>query len=248
MNNIIFNQEKLNQIIYELSVIEKFPININYEIPKQVKTKKQLGYIWGGLLVDLERYFNEEGQAINEGYKTCKWTTDDVKIYLYHKIIGTQYKELPNGEIITYQKTISQMTKQELSEFINKCIDFIENETECILRPELRNCWLLHIDDNYYTLLDNYKFPVIDKDYVRHQTKQTCLYCGSGENIVYHHIRKGGSGGTSQKPPDWFTIPLCHVHHTELHNGKDILSGLAIYGFDLEVYCRLNYLKWILKL
>lgn len=31
------------------------------------------------------------------------------------------------------------------------------------------------------------------------------------------HVRTGTGGGTSLKPPSWFTVPMCQMHHTEQH-------------------------------
>lgn len=31
------------------------------------------------------------------------------------------------------------------------------------------------------------------------------------------HVRWNTGGGSSLKPGDWWTIPLCHMHHTEQH-------------------------------
>lgn len=32
------------------------------------------------------------------------------------------------------------------------------------------------------------------------------------------HVRMNTGGGTSLKPADWWTIPLCHMHHMEQHH------------------------------
>lgn len=32
-----------------------------------------------------------------------------------------------------------------------------------------------------------------------------------------HHVRVRGNAGVGQKPSDFFTIPLCRVHHDEIH-------------------------------
>lgn len=31
------------------------------------------------------------------------------------------------------------------------------------------------------------------------------------------HWRSAANAGTAQKPPDWFTLPLCFAHHREQH-------------------------------
>ena len=46
--------------------------------------------------------------------------------------------------------------------------------------------------------------------------------------IAYHHVRQLG-GGTSIKPSDYFTIPLCDFCHKKVHNGS-----IADIGLDME--------------
>jgi len=255
MQYTVFNAEQLSNVVKEISTNKNFPLNLWYEEVRQPKTLKQLRYVWGGLLDSLVNYFNTEGQTIGEGQQARKWDTEDVKIWLYHNLIGVQYKALPDGQIVTYMKTMSQMDKQEMSEFINRVLIFIDLETNCILRSEIRNVWLLHVNDLYWSMIDNTNFKDEDKNYLKHQSKQTCLYCGGwntdnegNREVIPHHVRKYGKGGTGTKPPDWYTIPLCHKCHTKLHNGVDILSGLSIYKFKLETYCKLSYVKFLYKL
>ncbi len=250
MNHTIFNKEQLNKIIRELLDITQFPFNLSYEIIKQVKTKRQLGFIWGGLLVDLANYKNEEGETLGEEGRLRKWTPEDVKLWLYHNILGTAPIVLSTGEVIYYQKTMSNMDKEEMSEFITKVIDFVDENTDCILRPELRNTWLLHVDKPYYDQMESCQYSQYDRGYLRYQSRQPCLYCGVRDRISPHHLRREGQGGTATKPPDWLTIPLCYKCHDFLHRGNEteVIQGLSIYKLDVKDYCKLCYAKWKLKL
>jgi len=36
-------------------------------------------------------------------------------------------------------------------------------------------------------------------------------------DVVAHHVRCLGHGGTGLKPPDWLCLPLTTVEHTKLH-------------------------------
>ena len=38
-----------------------------------------------------------------------------------------------------------------------------------------------------------------------------------GGSIECAHVRTGTDGGTAIKPSDWWTVPLCSVHHLEQH-------------------------------
>jgi hypothetical protein len=47
-----------------------------------------------------------------------------------------------------------------------------------------------------------------------------------------HHVRKGTDGGTGRKPGDQWVVPLCHLHHMELHN-RGQLTFEATHGVRL---------------
>lgn len=62
------------------------------------------------------------------------------------------------------------------------------------------------------------------------------------------HVRLGTNGGTAIKPSDWWTVPLCSVHHLEQHtigepafekrhaiDMKRIALALARQSPDLEM-------------
>ncbi len=44
-----------------------------------------------------------------------------------------------------------------------------------------------------------------------------------------HHLRTAANSGTGLKPPDWFTVPLCRLHHAKAHS-----EGYEALGLDLE--------------
>jgi hypothetical protein len=55
-----------------------------------------------------------------------------------------------------------------------------------------------------------------DKHHLRHVAKQACLVCGR-EPSDAHHLRFAQSRGLGLKVSDEFTVPLCRVHHREVH-------------------------------
>nr|ELR5039297.1 DUF968 domain-containing protein [Providencia stuartii]ELR5082474.1 DUF968 domain-containing protein [Providencia stuartii] len=54
-------------------------------------------------------------------------------------------------------------------------------------------------------------------EYLKWVKSQPCCVCNSIAHDA-HHIIGYGQGGTGTKAHDLFTIPLCRVHHSELHN------------------------------
>jgi hypothetical protein len=49
---------------------------------------------------------------------------------------------------------------------------------------------------------------------------QACLICGRRPSDA-HHIRFGQPRALGCKVSDEFTVPLCRVHHRDLHRGSD---------------------------
>jgi hypothetical protein len=39
-------------------------------------------------------------------------------------------------------------------------------------------------------------------------------------DVVGHHVRTAANSGTGMKPPHWFLVPLCHVHHDNVHGAQ----------------------------
>lgn len=83
--------------------------------------------------------------------------------------------------------------------------------------------------------------------YLQWVKSQPCCVCGATADDA-HHIIGYGQGGTGTKAHDLFTIPLCRVHHSELHkdpkgweqeNGRQLVLlfkfldrsiGLGVFG------------------
>ena len=59
------------------------------------------------------------------------------------------------------------------------------------------------------------------KEHLRFVASQPCLICGRSPSHA-HHIRYGQSKGQSLKVSDEFTVPLCAIHHHQIHTtGKE---------------------------
>jgi hypothetical protein len=62
-----------------------------------------------------------------------------------------------------------------------------------------------------------------DRYHIRHVIKQPCLICGRRPSDP-HHLRFAQSGALGRKVSDEFTVPLCRLHHREIHRCGDETS------------------------
>jgi hypothetical protein len=58
------------------------------------------------------------------------------------------------------------------------------------------------------------------KEHLRFVARQPCLICGRTPSQA-HHIRYAQPRGLGLKVSDEFTVPLCAIHHTEIHATGD---------------------------
>ena len=69
-----------------------------------------------------------------------------------------------------------------------------------------------------------------DKDHLKFVSKQACLVCGR-EPSDAHHLRFAQPRALGRKVSDEFTVPVCRLHHRELHrqgNEASWWAGLKI--------------------
>lgn len=59
--------------------------------------------------------------------------------------------------------------------------------------------------------------PFRSQRYTRWVQKLTCAVCGTDQAIHPHHLKGHGHGG-STKADDRLVMPLCYLHHAELHD------------------------------
>lgn len=50
-------------------------------------------------------------------------------------------------------------------------------------------------------------------------TKKCCIFCGSMRNVETHHAMHGPNRKKADE--DGLVVPLCRMHHIELHHGAD---------------------------
>jgi hypothetical protein len=78
-----------------------------------------------------------------------------------------------------------------------------------------------------------------DKDHRRFVSTQPCLVCGRSPAEA-HHLRFAQPRALSRKVSDEFTVPLCRVHHRELHrHGAEVAWWQSIKIDPLPVAHRL---------
>jgi len=68
-------------------------------------------------------------------------------------------------------------------------------------------------------MADNFlkKKRTVDRALLDHCQGKPCLICGHEETTVGHHIITKGAGGPDEA---WNLVPLCHVHHDQIHRLK----------------------------
>jgi hypothetical protein len=74
------------------------------------------------------------------------------------------------------------------------------------------------IDKSVLTL--NEPRRVRSKEHLRFVARQPCLICGRAPSQA-HHIRYAQPRGLSLKVSDEYTVPVCAIHHTEIHHTGD---------------------------
>jgi hypothetical protein len=70
-----------------------------------------------------------------------------------------------------------------------------------------------------------------DKDHLRFISMQPCTVCGR-QPCEAHHIRYAQPRALSRKVSDEFTVPLCRVHHRELHRQGDERAWWGKFNMD----------------
>jgi hypothetical protein len=81
-----------------------------------------------------------------------------------------------------------------------------------------------------------------DKIHLRFVTKQACLVCGR-QPCDAHHLRYVQPRALGRKVSDEFTVPLCRVHHREVHRHGDELAWWKKTTIDPNAVARELWLK-----
>jgi hypothetical protein len=70
-----------------------------------------------------------------------------------------------------------------------------------------------------------------NKDHLRHVARQACLICGRQPSDP-HHLRYAQPRALGRKPSDEFTVPLCRMHHREVHRVSNEQAWWQRFGID----------------
>jgi hypothetical protein len=70
-----------------------------------------------------------------------------------------------------------------------------------------------------------------DKEHCKYVATQPCLVCGRSPSET-HHIRFAQPRALGRKVSDEYTVPVCRLHHRELHRYGDEASWWAGVGVD----------------
>ena len=100
-------------------------------------------------------------------------------------------------------------------------VDFVRRAGNGGVSPRPRGNSNAHtkIDKSILTISEPKR--VRSKDHLRFVANQPCLICGRSPSHA-HHVRFAQSRGLSLKVSDEFTVPLCAIHHHNIHTtGKE---------------------------
>lgn len=251
MRVICYSERQLEAVITEIrqQFQNKKSISITYNNVHKYQTDAQRGYIFGGLIDSIVKFFTDCGYGV---------TPESVKDDLYAET--EQY--LPElvvdktifGNTKPHMKTLSCMDRRETSLFIDAIFTVLDNNkifTALELAPDIRNNWVYHITKEDIDELSKIDFPRTDENYLNYVRTLPCLVCGKRGHTNPHHLKDPRLCGMGQKAPDWATIPLCTgvdggCHHALAHGqGPEALqNALRWIPFDLKDFCALQYNRW----
>ena len=81
-----------------------------------------------------------------------------------------------------------------------------------------------------------------DREHVKSVAKQSCLVCGRRPADA-HHLRFAQSRALGRKVSDEFTVPLCRIHHRQVHHCGDEAAWWNKAGIDPAGSARALWLK-----
>lgn len=251
---IIYNKQMLDVVIKD--IFNKFDeykeLEISYDKPAKDKTKRQLGFWFGALAKAIRDFYKEQGD---------ERTIDEIKenFYCACSYMDERLKKKAkrfNGEIYEIPKRLSEMDRDEASLFIDSSLRLID-KAKCfqglILHPSIRYTWIKNISTDEIIEANRWEFQREDKEYLKYQRNQACLWCGKQHQTEAHHLRDLGYCGTGYKIGDWGTIPLCHdCHINNLHSkGKESfmesINWITRY-LSLDVFCKICYNRYKQKI
>lgn len=247
MKLVCHNEKMLDTACFEMYRLlsEQGEIYVDFGKPFKDNTIRQLGFFWGAIVDSVVYFFASRG---------VKYTKEEVKDNFYQAISPRKTITQFNGKQYETWKHISEMSRDEMSEFIDKAIWLCDNARAfqgLILHPSIRYTWIRHITAEELRNIDRRSFPRNCAEYLSYTRKQACICCGRFNGVEAHHLKEEGKTGTAYKADDWEVLPLCCECHREYHiNGKqaflDKMKWLTRY-ISLDDFCACNFQKWRIK-
>lgn len=244
---IAYNEKMLDTICADL--YKQFAtfgsLSVEYGKPYKDKTRRQLGFFFGAIVNAVREFYLEKG---------INYEIEEIKSNFYQAISPRQTITQFNGKQYEVCKHISEMSLEEMSEFIDKAIWLCDNARAfqgLILHPSIRYTWIRHITKDDLRTLDIRSFPRHCPEYLASVRKQACLCCGRQNDVEAHHLKEAGHTGTAYKADDWCVIPLCRACHREYHvKGKQAFMsnlGWITKYVDIVNFTAVCYSRWLLK-
>lgn len=241
-----------NERMLEVAISEMYrllneygELAIDFEKPFRPKSKRQNNFFWGAIVSSVLDYYERKG---------ITYSPDEIKCNFYQAIAPKKTITQFNGKQYETWKSISEMSLEEMSEFIDKAIWLCDNAkafSGLVLHPSIRYTYIRHLDFEEKRNADSYIPPMRDNEYLSFIRKQACIWCGKNNCSHAHHMRIGGKGGVSIKPSDAYCVPLCPVCHNRIHlKGVDEFLKDAKWitkYVSFEIFLKMNYMKWRFK-
>lgn len=247
MKLVAYNEKMLDTACSEMYRLlkENGEVAVEFGKPYKDKTRRQLGFFFGAIVDSVVEFFEQQG---------IKYEVQEVKDNFYQAIAPRKTITQFNGKQYETWKHISEMSLEEMSEFIDKSIwlcDKAKAFQGMILHPSIRYTWIRHITQEELLLMDKRFFPRKCPEYLSYIRKQACLCCGRFNSVEAHHLKEAGESGTAYKVDDWETIPLCQECHRAYHTkGKEWFNNQVnwlIKYINLEDFTACCYNKWLMK-
>lgn len=247
MKIVCHNQRMLDTVIQELDRLleEKGSIYIDFgkETPK--KTSKQLGFYFGSIVDSIKDFYEEQG---------IEYEVDEIKENFYQAISPRKTVIQFNGKKYEVPKRISEMILEEMANFIDRSIWLCDNAKAfqgLILHPSIRHTWIRHIKEDDLRNLNVKNLPMCSQEYLQYLRGQACIVCGRQHMSEAHHLRIGGTAGTSTKPPDYMCVSLCRNCHRDYHTKghqwfEQQCQWISKY-ISFYYFCICNFSRWYYK-
>lgn len=244
MKLVCYNEKMLDTACAEMYRIlkENGQLALEFGKPYKDKTHRQLGFFWGAIVDSVISFYEQHG---------VKYSPDEVKENFYQAISPRKTITQFNGKQYETWKHISEMSLEEMAEFIDKAIWLCDNARAfkgLVLHPSIRYTWIRHLTEEE---VRNIRTPERKQpEYLEYIRKQSCLICGR-YGCEAHHIKEAGITGTAYKADDWQAIPLCSDCHRQYHiKGKDWFNeqvSWILKYISIPDFCLVCFNRWRMK-